>query len=136
MCGFLFYFFFSSRRRHTRCALVTGVQRVLFRSDLRRQSRDWLQERFGKAGIWYHGISRGMDDRPVIADRPRKSSGSETTYAQDLTTEAEVEGGLRALADEVWRWCEQSKTMGRPMTAKVRYADFRQITRRDRKRVL
>src|SRR3546814_4920712 len=25
-------FFFSSRRRHTRCALVTGVQRVLFRS--------------------------------------------------------------------------------------------------------
>src|SRR3546814_2422046 len=66
--------------------------------DLRRQSRDWLQERFGKAGIWYHGISRGVDDRPVIADRPRKSSGSETTYAQDLTTEAEVEGGLRALA--------------------------------------
>src|SRR3546814_606191 len=70
-----------------------------------------------------------MDDRPVIADRPRKSSGSETTYAQDLTTEAEVEGGLRALADEVWRWCEQSKTMGRTMTVKVRYADFRQITR-------
>src|SRR3546814_5818457 len=26
------FFFFSSRRRHTRCALVTGVQRVLFRS--------------------------------------------------------------------------------------------------------
>src|SRR3546814_4968106 len=25
--------FFSSRRRHTRCALVTGVQRVLFRSE-------------------------------------------------------------------------------------------------------
>src|SRR3546814_454459 len=31
----LFYnFFFSSRRRHTRCALVTGVRRVLFRSIL------------------------------------------------------------------------------------------------------
>src|SRR3546814_18054729 len=25
-------FFFSSRRRHTRCALVTGFRRVLFRS--------------------------------------------------------------------------------------------------------
>src|SRR3546814_5952804 len=25
-CNTLFYFFFSSRRRHTRCALVTGVQ--------------------------------------------------------------------------------------------------------------
>src|SRR3546814_4501988 len=29
---YLFVFFFSSRRRHTRCALVTGVQSVLFRS--------------------------------------------------------------------------------------------------------
>src|SRR3546814_10492637 len=26
------YFFFSSRRRHTRCALVTGVQACVFRS--------------------------------------------------------------------------------------------------------
>src|SRR3546814_10137251 len=30
--SFLSSFFFSSRRRHTRCALVTGVQTVLFRS--------------------------------------------------------------------------------------------------------
>src|SRR3546814_6147528 len=28
----MLFFFFSSRRRQTRCALVTGVQRVLFRS--------------------------------------------------------------------------------------------------------
>src|SRR3546814_19643312 len=28
-------FFFSSRRRHTRCALVTGVQSVLFRSEIK-----------------------------------------------------------------------------------------------------
>src|SRR3546814_1818038 len=26
MCWLVFMFFFSSRRRHTRCALVTGVQ--------------------------------------------------------------------------------------------------------------
>src|SRR3546814_9747550 len=31
-CLFVVFFFFSSRRRHTRCALVTGVRRVLFRS--------------------------------------------------------------------------------------------------------
>src|SRR3546814_2858689 len=29
---FHYFLFFSSRRRHTRCALGTGVQRVLFRS--------------------------------------------------------------------------------------------------------
>src|SRR3546814_2981138 len=33
----IFIFFFSSRRRHTRCALVTGVQTVLFRSDVGRE---------------------------------------------------------------------------------------------------
>src|SRR3546814_1690383 len=32
------FFFFSSRRRHTRCALVTGVQLLLFRSRLREQA--------------------------------------------------------------------------------------------------
>src|SRR3546814_7312577 len=36
VCCFVFCFFFSSRRRHTRCALVTGVQRVLFRSPVAR----------------------------------------------------------------------------------------------------
>src|SRR3546814_5247564 len=34
----LFCFFFSSRRRHTRCALVTGFRRVLFRSDIGHRS--------------------------------------------------------------------------------------------------
>src|SRR3546814_20240960 len=29
----ILFFFFSSRRRHTSCALVTGVRRVLFRSE-------------------------------------------------------------------------------------------------------
>src|SRR3546814_6021316 len=28
----MYFLFFSSRRRHTRCALVTGFRRVLFRS--------------------------------------------------------------------------------------------------------
>src|SRR3546814_9687123 len=36
MC--LFYFFFSSRRRHTRCALVTGVQTCALPISARRGS--------------------------------------------------------------------------------------------------
>src|SRR3546814_20484552 len=32
LSNLVFVFFFSSRRRHTRCALVTGFRRVLFRS--------------------------------------------------------------------------------------------------------
>ena len=58
-------------------------------ADLRRQTLDFLQHDFCKAGAWYYGIARGQDDRPVQADRERKSSGSETTFSEDLTDPVE-----------------------------------------------
>jgi nucleotidyltransferase/DNA polymerase involved in DNA repair len=51
---------------------------------------------------WYLGIANGQDDRPVVADRPRKSSGSETTFERDLIASAEIEAGVEAMADDVW----------------------------------
>jgi DNA polymerase IV len=51
-------------------------------ADLRRQTVEFLQARFGKAGQWYFEIARGRDDRPVQSDRERKSSGSETTFSE------------------------------------------------------
>ena len=44
--------------------------------DLREWSLAFLQEHFGKAGAHFHAISRGEDHRPVVPNRPRKSSGS------------------------------------------------------------
>src|SRR5882757_4624471 len=61
----------------------------------------FLQQHFGKSAAWYLGIANGEDDRPVVADRPRKSSGSETTFARDLTGAAEIEAGVQAMADDV-----------------------------------
>jgi DNA polymerase-4 len=98
-------------------------------ADLRRQSLALLQRHFGKSGSWYHAIARGEDDRPVVPDRPRKSSGSETTFSNDLTDPADIEAGVREMADEVWAWCEKSRAFGRTVTVKIKYADFRQATR-------
>lgn len=98
-------------------------------ADLRRQSLAFLQAHFGKSGEWYHAIARGRDDRPVRSDRPRKSSGSARTYFEDLVRAAQVEDGVAAMADEVWRWCEKARTSGRTVTVKIKYADFQQITR-------
>jgi len=97
--------------------------------DLRAQSLAFLTARFGKAGAHFHAIARGEDDRPVVPDRPRKSSGSETTYPRDLSDPGEIEAGVEALAVEVWEWCEKAGTLGRTVTLKVKYADFQQITR-------
>ena len=102
---------------------------ILTGADLKRQTRDDLARHFGKAGPYYHAIARGVDDRPVRANRERKSVGSETTFARDLATVEEMWAELVPLVDKVWTWCERTGTRGRTVTLKVKFADFRQITR-------
>jgi DNA polymerase IV len=103
--------------------------RIFTGADLKRQSVKFLQAHFGKSGAWYYAIARGQDERPVQPNRPRKSSGSETTFSQDLVTPADIEAGVAAMADEVWTWCEKARMFGRTVTVKIKYADFQQATR-------
>lgn len=98
-------------------------------ADLRAQSMAFLQQHFGSAARWYYAIARGEDDRPVDPDRTRKSSGSETTFDRDLVDPGEIEAGILRMADDVWVWCEKAQAFGRTVTVKVKFADFRQITR-------
>jgi DNA polymerase IV len=98
-------------------------------ADLRRQTLDFLQNHFGKAASWYYDIARGHDDRPVQPDRERKSSGSETTFAEDLTDPVQIEAGVIAMADDVWAWCEKANARGRTVTVKIKWADFQISTR-------
>lgn len=98
-------------------------------ADLRAWERDALIARFGKAGNWFHAISRGEDNRRVDPDQPRKSVGSETTFERDLMRLSEVTGALDELSMQVWRWCERRSVAGRTVTIKVRFTDFRTITR-------
>ena len=53
--------------------------------DIRNQSLAFLQENFGKSGTYYYWSSRGIDERPVRANRIRKSVGAENTFLTDLT---------------------------------------------------
>jgi DNA polymerase-4 len=98
-------------------------------ADLRGQTLDFLQNHFGKAGTWYFEIARGRDDRPVQPDRERKSSGSETTFPEDLTDPVRIEAGVIAMADEVWSWCEKTDSRGRTVTVKIKWANFQISTR-------
>jgi DNA polymerase IV len=93
-------------------------------ADLRGQTLEFLQARFGKAGHWYFEIARGRDDRPVQSERERKSSGSETTFSEDLLDPARVEEGVIAMADDVWARCQKTNCLGRTVTVKIKWADF------------
>ncbi len=108
--------------RMQRLGIETGA-------DLRKKSLAFLQQHFGKSAAWYLGIANGEDHRPVVADRQRKSSGSETTFERDLTASAEIEAGVEAMVDDVWAWCEGANAFGRTVTVKVKFADFQQVTR-------
>jgi DNA polymerase-4 len=98
-------------------------------ADLEAKSLDFLEHHFGSSADWYHSIARGEDDRPVNPNRVRKSSGSETTFERDLTDPAEIEAGVLRMVDDVWHWCETRARFGRTVTVKIKYGDFKQITR-------
>jgi len=103
---------------------------ILTGADLRARDLAWLTSHFGKAGAWYHALARGEDERPVRSDRARKSSGSETTFARNLTAAQDIESGVLAMAEDVWSWCARARAFGRTVTVKVKFADFRIVTRR------
>lgn len=97
--------------------------------ELRGQTLEFLQQHFGKVGPYYFWLARGIDERPVCAERIRKSVGAETTFHADLFTAEEARVALEPLIAKVWSYCESSTIRCRTATLKAKYADFQQITR-------
>lgn len=108
--------------RMARLGIATGA-------DLRAQSLPFLQAHFGKFAAYLHGAARGIDHRPVRPDRVRKSVGAERTFFQDISDPVELADALAKVCDALMERVERSRSAGRTVTLKVRYADFRTITR-------
>jgi DNA polymerase IV len=97
--------------------------------DLRQWDLESLIRNFGKAGEFFFDIARGIDERPVEPDQERKSVGTEITYSKDLTTRFEIVAELYKLEKELMERLEHAQTTGRTITVKIKFSDFRQITR-------
>jgi DNA polymerase IV len=98
-------------------------------ADLKAQPLSVLEQHFSKAGPYFQDIARGIDHRPVRPDRVHKSAGAENTFARDLFGSDEMRAELQPILDKIWRWCESTGIREPTVTLKVKYADFRQITR-------
>jgi DNA polymerase IV len=98
-------------------------------ADLKAKPLAFLEQHFGKSGGWYYLIARGVDDRPVEPDRPRKSIGAEDTFQVDIYERDDARAEITPLVATVWRHCKAKKVRARTVTLKVKYADFRQVTR-------
>jgi len=97
--------------------------------DLKRLSLQDLVKHFGKAGSYFYHVVRGIDERPVVSHRERKSIGAERTFESDLSEPEEVLRKLESIADIMWNRCEAKQKSGRTLTLKLRFADFSTITR-------
>lgn len=96
---------------------------------LRKISLSHLRQVFGKAGTIYYNFARGIDNRPVITERERKSVGCEQTFAEDLNQRSKVIIELYHTVLELVERIKRTGFNGRTLTLKVKFHDFTQITR-------
>jgi len=97
--------------------------------DLRQFSLPTLQQHFGKSALFFYKIAQGIDERVLNPSRTRKSIGTETTYAEDLQESAEIYQQLMQLFKQSLLKVQAKKLYARTLTVKIKYHDFKQITR-------
>ncbi|NNE26124.1 MAG: DNA polymerase IV [Saprospiraceae bacterium] len=102
---------------------------IEFGKDLKKWSRFDLVERFGKAGSFYYDIVRGIDERPVKAERVRKSLGVERTLDEDLAEMDDILPVLERLIDLFFKRLQKADNFGRTITLKLKTHEFQTLTR-------
>ncbi len=98
-------------------------------ADLRRWSPDALKPQLGARAEFFCALAHARDERPVRPRRPRKSVGSETTFPRDLETHPAMLEALDPLARRAASALRERGLRARTLTLKVRFADFRLVTR-------
>jgi DNA polymerase-4 len=98
-------------------------------ADLRARDLAFLQAHFGSSALFYYRAARGQDDRAVHERQDRKSVSVEDTFFDDLTQEARLVEEIDRIAANLWGRIERSGGYGRTVVLKIKFADFRIITR-------
>ena len=101
--------------------------------ELARADRAWLVQHFGRSqGSWLHEAAHGIDDRPVVTHSEPVSMSRETTFDRDLHARRdrpELTRIFTELAEQVARDLQRKGYEGRTIGIKLRFDDFRIVTR-------
>ncbi|MGO9716995.1 MAG: DNA polymerase IV [Steroidobacteraceae bacterium] len=97
--------------------------------DLQRAREEALWRAFGARGKSMQALAAGIDDRPVVADRPTQSISTEETFETDIRGTAELGRRLTALADRTAARLRSHGLIAGQVTLKIRQADFATFTR-------
>ncbi len=98
-------------------------------SDLKTLDETYLKNIFGSLGSQLYQLARGIDNRPVEPIREIKSIGRETTFPEDIFDQEVLKTFILDLVVDVGRNLRLKSLKARTITLKIRYPDFRTVTR-------
>jgi DNA polymerase-4 len=111
----------AAKRLHAR-----GIRTI---GQLAGEAADVLRSAFGSAGDGLWRLAHGIDNRPVVPYHRAKSISQETTFATDITERGAIRSWLLDLTDQVARRLRRHGLLARCVHVKMRFSDFRTITR-------
>jgi DNA polymerase IV len=102
-----------------------GIKTV---GELRSLERANLEREFGRYGLRLYELARGVDENPVVPDRPTQSISVEDTFQEDVLL-AETEPMIRRLAEKLWAASRKEWRIPRTVVLKLKTKEFRVLTR-------
>lgn len=97
--------------------------------DLKSKSEEFLEKHFGKSGLFYYNVVRGIHNSEVKAHRITKSVAAEHTFDVNLSSEIFMLEQLDRIATSLEKRLKKHKLSGKTVTLKIKYSDFTQQTR-------
>ncbi len=96
--------------------------------DVRSRSIDELQLQFGRYGQRLYELARGIDETPVVSNRPVQSISAEDTFEEDVLL-SETAPMIRRMAEKAWTASRKEPRIARTVVLKLKTADFQIRTR-------
>src|ERR1035441_3549637 len=102
-----------------------GIRTV---GDLRGLELPALEGPFGRHGLRLYEFARGIDNSPVLPNRPTQSVSAEDTFQHDVPL-SETESLIRRLAEKTWAASRKETRIARTVVLKLKTSEFRILTR-------
>jgi DNA polymerase-4 len=102
-----------------------GIKTV---GELRSVELARLEQEFGRYGVRLYEVARGIDENPVVPDRPTKSISVEDTFQEDVLL-ADTEPMIRRLAEKLWSALRKESRIPRTIVLKLKTREFKILTR-------
>jgi DNA polymerase-4 len=101
---------------------------ILTVGDLQGLELSALESAFGSHGLRLYQLARGIDENPVVPDRPTQSVSAEDTFERDVPL-SETEPMIRQLAEKTWAASRKESRIPRTVVLKLKTSEFKILTR-------